>query len=123
MTLLGTPPRKRGISVKSLAHASGYDWFKQPDLVLAALGIMIAPCPSNPRRSWLHVRDYGVVVTNPCPKQPRERREPYVKTWVKQGESYKLSYALLIHDLPADKPLDRRAAAESLLQSFGRSVE
>lgn len=75
------------------------------------VGVMVVPSPRNPRPSWLHARDYGVVVTNPFPKQPRERREPYVKTWVKKGEPFRLGYAVLIHDLPAEEPLDRKAAA------------
>ncbi|QEF98926.1 Cytochrome c [Stieleria maiorica] len=82
------------------------------------VGILVVPSPDNPRPSWLHARDYGVIVTNPFPKQPKERREPYVKTWVKRGECYNLSYAILIHDLPADKPIDRDHVAESLLKSF-----
>ena len=82
------------------------------------VGIMVAPDPKNTRASWLHARDYAVVVTNPFPKQPRERREPYVKTWVKKGETFRLSYAVLIHDLPAEKPLDRKAAYRALLKSF-----
>jgi hypothetical protein len=66
----------------------------------------------------LHARDYGVVVTNPFPKQPKERREPYVKTWVKKGEPYRLSYAVLIHDLPAEKPLNHDAGYEAMLVYF-----
>ena len=83
------------------------------------VGIMVVPSPTNPRPSWLHARDYGVVVTNPFPKQPKERREPYVKTWVKRGETFKLSYAILIHDPPIETPLDQEAAAKKLQQKFG----
>lgn len=79
---------------------------------------MVASNPNNPRPSWLHARDYGVVVTNPFPRQPKERREPYVKTWFKKGEPYRLSYAVLIHDLPADKPLNQNAADEAMLKCF-----
>ena len=78
------------------------------------VGVMVAASPGNPRPSWLHARDYGVIVTNPFPKQPRERREPYVKTWVKRGQPYRLSYAILIHDLPKDQPLDHQAASQML---------
>ena len=80
------------------------------------VGVMVIPDPDNPRPSWLHARDYGVVVTNPFPKQPRERREPYVKTHIRKGEPYRLSYHILIHDLPAEKPLNREQAATSLLK-------
>lgn len=82
------------------------------------VGIMVVPNPANPRASWLHARDYGVIVTNPFPKQPKERREPYVKTWVKRGETYRLSYAILLHESPAEKPLDRKQLSGALLKSF-----
>ncbi|MCA8998824.1 MAG: PmoA family protein, partial [Planctomycetaceae bacterium] len=82
------------------------------------VGMMVVPSPNNPRPSWLHARDYGVVVTNPFPKQPKERREPYIKTWVKRGEPFRLSYAVLIHDQPNDQPLDHDAVASRLLKSF-----
>ncbi|MCA9081832.1 MAG: PmoA family protein, partial [Planctomycetaceae bacterium] len=82
------------------------------------VGIMVVPDPDNPRPSWLHARDYGVVVTNPFPKQPQERRDPYVKTWVKRGEPYSLSYAILIHDRPADQPIDHDTVTNTLLRLF-----
>ena len=47
-----------------------------------------------------------------------ERREPYAKTLVKKGEPYRLSYSVLIHDLPADKPLNQNAAYEAMLRCF-----
>ena len=82
------------------------------------VGVMVVPHPQSPRPSWLHARDYGVVVTNPFPKQPKERREPYIKTWVKKGEPYRLSYAVLIHDAPTDQPIDREAAYQRMLRAF-----
>ncbi len=74
------------------------------------VGLMVIPDPGNPHSSWLHARDYGVVVTNPFPRQPGERRQPYVKIQVKKGEPYRLSYIVLIHDLPENTPLNREAA-------------
>ena len=97
-------------------QAEWFDYFGTIDG--RQVGIMIVPDPNNPRPSWLHARDYGVVVTNPFPKQPQERREPYIRTQVNRGQTFTLSYAVLIHDLPADKPLNHEAAAESLLKSF-----
>ena len=80
------------------------------------VGLLVAPSPSNPRPSWLHARDYGVVAVNPFPKQPRERREPYVKTWIKKGEPLKLSYGVLIYETPSEEPLDRPKAYQLLLE-------
>ena len=64
-------------------------------------GLLIVPHPDNPRRSWSHSRDYGVLVANPFPKQPQERREPYVRTSLPQGEPLRLRYTVLIHEGPA----------------------
>ncbi|MEW6156534.1 MAG: DUF6807 family protein, partial [Verrucomicrobiota bacterium] len=64
-------------------------------------GIRIEPNPENPRPCWSHSRDYGVLVANPFPRQPQERREPYVKTSVKKGESLRLRFNLLIYETPA----------------------
>ena len=63
------------------------------------IGLLVAPHPQNPRSSWSHSRDYGVLVTNPFPKQPRERREPYVRTTVPKGDRYRLRYKVLIHEM------------------------
>ena len=59
---------------------------------------MIVPAADNPRQCWSHSRDYGVLAANPFPKQPKERREPYVKTWIKKGQPFRIRYAVLIHD-------------------------
>jgi len=65
------------------------------------VGVLIVPHPGNPRSSWAHSRDYGVLVSNPFPKQPRERREPYITTPIKKGKRFRLRYTILIHDVPA----------------------
>ena len=99
-------------------EAKWFDYFGTIDG--REVGVMVVPDPSNPRPSWLHARDYGVVVTNPFPKQPKERREPYVKTHVKKGESFRLSYVVLIHDLPDKTPLNQKDAANALLSTFSK---
>lgn len=66
------------------------------------VGVLILPDPENPRGCWSHSRDYGALVSNPFPKQPKERREPYVTTTVKKGERYRLRYSVLIHEGAAE---------------------
>ena len=97
-------------------QAEWFDYFGTIDGKQA--GVMVMSSDKNPRPCWLHARDYGVIVTNPFPKQPRERREPYVKTPIKRGETYKLSFAVLLHELPAGQTLDREKAVEMLKASF-----
>jgi hypothetical protein len=80
------------------------------------VGVMLMPDPENPRRCWMHSRDYGVVVVNPFPRQPHERREPYVKTTVAPGQAYRLGYGVAIHDMAADEPFDRQAVYADYLK-------
>ena len=82
------------------------------------LGLLIMPSRHNARRCWMHTRDYGLIAANPFAKQPKERREPYVKTMIKKGETYRLSYGVLIHDQPAKAELDRKAVYESLARQL-----
>lgn len=81
-------------------------------------GIMVVPSPHNARPCWMHARDYGVVASNPFPKQPRERRTPYVKTTVKQGTEYRLVYGLLIHELPQNTTLDHEKVYADVLRQI-----
>ena len=76
-------------------------------------GLLIVPHPENPRTCWAHSRDYGALVANPFPKQPKERRQPYVKTLVKKGEKFRLRYAVLIHE-SAGGQLDPGKVAERI---------
>lgn len=117
-TILNNRGERNGAEVWG-KQAGWFDYFGTIDG--RQVGIMVVPDPDNPRPSWLHARDYGVIVTNPFPKQPRERREPYVKTWVKRGEPFRLSYAILIHDAPVEKPFNRKKVAEKLITSFTSS--
>jgi putative membrane-bound dehydrogenase-like protein len=64
-------------------------------------GMLIVPHAENARVCWSHSRDYGVLVANPFPRQPQGRREPYVKTWVRQGERYRLRFSVLIYEMAA----------------------
>ena len=57
--------------------------------------------PDNARQCWSHSRDYGVLVSNPFPKQPKERPRAYNTTTVKKGERFRLRYAVLIHEVDA----------------------
>jgi len=80
------------------------------------VGVMIVPNRSNRRRCWMHARDYGLIVANPFPKQPKERKEPYVKTTVKAEENYSFRWTVLLHEMPEGERLDREKAAAELAE-------
>ena len=60
------------------------------------VGILLAADPKNFRRSWFHARDYGVLVANPF-GQNAFTKGPLSKITVKQGESLRIRFAILIH--------------------------
>ncbi len=64
-------------------------------------GILLMPDPRNFRRSWFHVRDYGLMVANPFGRQALAKGEPS-RLVVKAGESMFLRFGILIHDGHAD---------------------
>lgn len=67
------------------------------------LGALVMPRPDNPRRSWAHARDYGVMVLNPFDHQPQlDPRPPAAR--VPPGQQLELAYAVLFYDMPADQP-------------------
>lgn len=77
-----------------------FEWINYSGVVDGKrVGLLVIPHPDNPRTCWSHSRDYGALVSNPFPKQPKERREPYVTTTVKKGERFRLRYTVLIHEV------------------------
>ena len=77
-------------------------------------GILVIPDPANPRPCWSHSRDYGVLASNPFPKQPSERREPYVTTRVRKGEPLRMAYTIIIHESDDQKFDQRRILGDFL---------
>ena len=78
-------------------------------------GILVIPDPANPRPCWSHSRDYGVLASNPFPKQPSERREPYVTTRIRKGEPLRMAYTIIIHESD-DQKFDQRRILEDFLR-------
>jgi putative heme-binding domain-containing protein len=96
-----------------------FDWINYSgEIAGKRVGFLIMPHPDNPRQCWSHSRDYGALVSNPFPKQPRERRQPFITTPVKQGKRFRLRYSVLIHEVKSEK-FDAAGLARRLLQSIG----
>lgn len=68
------------------------------------VGVTVVPSSTNPRESWAHCRDYGVMTLNPFPRNPKDNaREPATKTVVKRGEPFQLAYTVFIHSSPPER--------------------
>ena len=61
-----------------------------------SLGAMVIPDPKNFRRCWFHVRDYGLMVANPFGVNALTGG-PTSKIPVRQGSTFSLAFAILVH--------------------------
>jgi hypothetical protein len=76
-------------------------------------GLVVVPHPDNFRPSWLHARDYGVLVANPFGQQAFTRREKS-RVEVKPGESLRLRFGIVAFATPPGKTF----AADSLAKQY-----
>jgi hypothetical protein len=75
-------------------------------------GIILIPDPANFRRSWFHVRDYGLMVANPFGRRAFTRVDPS-RVVVPKGETLTLGFGVLVHD----GDVDRQAVYRDFLKS------
>ena len=69
------------------------------------LGITIMAAPSNIRPTWWHNRGYGFFAANLFGRQAM-RQGPPSKIVVKQGQQFRLQYAVHIHSSPPGQQVD-----------------
>lgn len=120
----GTILNSRGDRSGAAAWGNEADWVDFSGTVSGRrVGLFVVPAPDNARRCWMHTRDYGLVAVNPFPKQPKERREPYVKTIVKKGTHYRLAYGLLLHDHSENVKPDRKRMFEGVSRLMKASLK
>lgn len=81
------------------------------------VGILLMPHRENFRPSWLHVRDYGLLVANPFGRQAFTKGEAS-RVEIKPGEQLRLRFGLWIYSLPASEPWP----ADRILEAY-RSVK
>jgi hypothetical protein len=80
-------------------------------------GITIMPDPDNFRPCWWHTRNYGFMAANPFGRAAF-KAGPVSKVTVKQGESFRLSYGILLHATETEAALDLPAAYRDFLQAL-----
>lgn len=69
-------------------------WGKTADWVDLG-GVLVVPDPANFRPSWMHARDYGLLVANPFGRKAFTKGEAS-RVEVKPGESFRLRFAALL---------------------------
>lgn len=95
----------RGVRNEPQAWGKPFRWIDYSgDTDGRRFGVTVVPSGTNPRESWAHCRDYGVMVLNPFPRNPKDNaREPATKSNVKRGEPFQLAYTVFVHSSPSDK--------------------
>lgn len=84
------------------------DWADYGD---GKAGLLLVPHPGNFRPSWMHARDYGVLVANPFGRKAFTKGEAS-RVEVKPGETFRLRFAVLAYA----GPIDAKSVAASLLK-------
>ncbi len=70
----------------------------------AQIGLLLVPHPKNFRRSWFHVRDYGLMVANPFAQNAFTGGEKS-RLEIKPGEKLRLRFAIWLHqEKPGETP-------------------
>ena len=74
------------------------------------VGITVLTSPQNFRPSWMHSRDYGLIVANPFGQKAFTKTGDPSSVPVKRGETFTLQFAAFIHSSPTNEPPDLSAA-------------
>lgn len=78
------------------------------------VGLMIVPDPENFRPSWMHSRDYGVVMANPFGRNAMTGGEKSAVE-VAPGDSLTVRWGILLHS----GPFDAEAASAEAIRALG----
>lgn len=82
-------------------------------------GILLIPHPDNFRKSWLHVRDYGLLVANPFGQRAFTRGEAS-RIEIKPGEKLRLRFGVWIYSTPPGERPDLASMAREYVRISGR---
>jgi hypothetical protein len=81
-------------------------------------GLLLMPHPENFRTSWLHARDYGLLVANAFGRNALTGGEKS-KVVVRPGDKLRLRYGVLIYSLPEATDIVRSAEFERYCRFAG----
>jgi hypothetical protein len=77
------------------------------------VGITVLTDPNNFRPSWMHSRDYGLIVANPFGQKAFTKTGDPSSVPVKKGETFTLHFGAYIHSSPTNEPRDLAAIYQS----------
>jgi hypothetical protein len=80
-------------------------------------GVMLMPDPKNFRRSWFHVRDYGLLAANPF-GQSAFTKNNASHVVVKAGKPFRLRFGVFIWDAESGKAPSGDAIYRSFLEQI-----
>ena len=75
------------------------------------VGVTLMADPANFRPSWLHARDYGLLVLNPFGRKAFTKGETS-RVVVRKGDVFGVNFAVVVHDTPDEKAYVPAAAFE-----------
>jgi hypothetical protein len=101
------------------AYGKASDWCDYSGVMNDTLiGMMVMPDPKNFRRSWYHVRDYGLIAANPFGRKGVAKGEPS-EVKVKKGEKFHLGFGIAIYSAPKDGKVNRERMYHGYLRQIG----
>ena len=98
------------------AYGKASDWCDYSGMMDGTfIGMTVMPDPKNFRRSWYHVRDYGLIAANlfGSKKVAGLERNDVV---VKKGEKFHLGFGVAIYSAPDQSKVDRNAMYKDYLK-------
>jgi hypothetical protein len=84
------------------------------------IGVAVVPHAENFRKTWWHVRDYGLLVANPFGQNAFTRGEKS-RVELNKDKPLRLRFAVLLHDSATGAELDVAGAYKALGDSAGPS--
>lgn len=88
-----------------------YSGVVERDGVKRRAGMLLIPHKDNFRRSWFHVRDYGLLVANPFGRNAFTKGDKS-RIEIKPGDKLDLRFGIWIYSTPSDKPPDLDSIAK-----------
>lgn len=111
----GTLTNAEGLINEEQVWGQATEWCDYSGIVEGQrVGMTILPHPENFRPSWMHARDYGLLVANPFGREALSKGEKSAVV-VKPGETFRLRYGVWIYSTPGGNPFPTDKVLEMYL--------